>query len=47
MHSPMFEKIKAYYDNGYWTKKMVKNAVVKLKITENEYEEITGEPYAL
>lgn len=45
VHSKDFEKIKRYYDNGFWTKKMVKNAVVKGKITAEEYEEITGDPY--
>lgn len=41
-YSPKFEKIKFYYDNGIWTEKMVKNAVNKGLITEEEYEEITG-----
>ena len=45
VHSKDFEKINRYYDNGFWTKKMVKNAVVKGKITTEEYEEITGDPY--
>ena len=40
-----FEKIKYYYDNNYWTKEMVANAVVKDKITVNQYKEITGEDY--
>lgn len=44
-HSKDFEKIKKYYDDGFWTKKMVKNAVIKGKITAEEYEEITGDPY--
>lgn len=44
-HSKDFEKIKKYYEDKFWTKKMVKNAVVKGKITPEEYEEITGEPY--
>lgn len=44
-HSKDFEKIKTYYENRFWTKKMVKNAVIKGKITEEEYEEITGDPY--
>jgi len=43
--SPKFEKVKYYYDNGLWTKEMVNNAVVKNWITEQEYEEIVGEPY--
>ncbi len=37
-----FEKIKKYYDAGLWTKKMVGNAVVKKKITAEQYKEITG-----
>ena len=44
-HSKYFEKIKKYYEDKFWTKKMVNNAVVKGKITPEEYEEITGEPY--
>lgn len=45
VHSKDFEKIKRYYDNRFWTKKMVKNVVIKGKITAEEYEEITGDPY--
>lgn len=45
-HSKDFEKIKKYYEDHFWTKKMVKNAVIKGKITAEEYEEIVGEPYA-
>lgn len=41
----MFTKIKKWYEDGLWTKAMVKNAVVKGKITPAEYEEIVGEPY--
>lgn len=41
----MFEKIKKWYESGMWTKKMVRNAVIKVKITEEEYTEITGEEY--
>lgn len=41
----MFEKIKKWYESGMWTKKMVRNAVIKGKITEEEYTEITGEAY--
>lgn len=44
MHSKMFEKIKAWYDSGAWSKQWVYNAVGK-KITAEEYEEITGEEY--
>lgn len=45
-HSPKFELVKFYYDNGLWKKKAVRNAVVKGWITAYEYEEITGEVYA-
>lgn len=41
----MFEKIKRWYEQGLWTKTMVHNAVVKGKITAEQYEEITGEPF--
>lgn len=41
----MFEKIKKWYDKGLWTDEMVRNAVVKGVITEEEYKEITGNEY--
>ena len=44
-HSPKYDKVKNYYDKGYWTIDMVRNAVVKGWITEEEFTEITGEPY--
>jgi hypothetical protein len=44
-----FEKIKGYYDATpqLWTKAMVWDAVncAKPKITQEQYTEITGEPY--
>lgn len=40
-----FDKVKKYYDSGAWNKTMVRNAVVKGKITAEEYQEITGEQY--
>lgn len=40
-----YEKVKNFYDNGLWTLKMVKNAVIKKWITEEEFKEITGEDY--
>ena len=43
--SPKFEKVKKYYDSGLWNKKMVSDSVVKYWITEDEYEQIVGEPY--
>ena len=43
--SPMYNKIKSYYEKGLWNLTMVRNAVVKGKITPEEFTEITGEPY--
>lgn len=40
-----YEKIKEYYDKGLWNKTMVRNAVVKGKITAEQYKSITGEDY--
>lgn len=45
-HSPKFEKVKRYYEDGRWKKSQVRDAVIKGWITAEEYEEITGEPYA-
>lgn len=44
-HSKHFEKVKYYYEEGFWNKRMVYNVVAKGWITPEEYEEITGEPY--
>ncbi len=41
----MFEKVKKYYEAGYWEKSRVRKAVEKGKLSEEEYEEITGEEY--
>ena len=41
-----FEMIKKNYDRGLWNKAMVKVAVVKAVITEDEYLTITGEVYS-
>lgn len=38
------KKLKDWYNNGLWTKKMVWNAVGR-KITEAQYKEVTGEEY--
>lgn len=43
--SKYFDKVKAYYENELWTIYRVKEAVKKGWITEEEYEEITGEAY--
>ena len=45
-HSEKFELVKGYYDAGIWSKKAVKNAVKKGKITKAEFEEITGVKYS-
>ena len=45
MTTTWFDRIKDFYDRGLWTKEMVRNAVVKGKITVEEYELITGEAY--
>ncbi len=44
--SKKYALVKKYYDKGLWSKAMVANAVVKEWITAEEYELITGEPYA-
>lgn len=36
----MFEKIKKWYKQGLWTEEMVRNAVVKGVISEDEATEI-------
>lgn len=43
--SPIAKRYQGFYKKGFWTKKMLKNMVGK-KITEREYEIITGETYA-
>ena len=44
-YSPKFERVKMWYDTTRWTKEMVANAVLKGRITADEYQEITGETY--
>ena len=39
----MKEKIKKWYEQGLWTAEMVRNAVIKGKLTEDEYRGIVGE----
>lgn len=41
----MFEKIKKWYDLGVWDDARVRQAVLKGKITEAQYTEITGKTY--
>lgn len=43
MKSKNYDKVKKYYDSGLWNLTMVKNAVKKKWITEEEYKEIVGE----
>ena len=39
------ERIKRFYNRGLWSKNAVAEAVEYGKITEDDYEEITGEGY--
>lgn len=39
----MKEKIKKWYEQGLWTAGIVRNSVIKGKLTEDEYKEIVGE----
>ena len=41
----MFKKIREYYNLGLWDEKKVRNAVVKGKITPDEFRIITGKVY--
>lgn len=44
----MFERINKWYNVlKIWTKDMVRDAVVKKAITEEEYAKITGETYSV
>lgn len=43
--SKKFNFVKSAYDRGTWNKAMVRNAVIKEWITEEEYALITGEDY--
>lgn len=45
MKSKKFDLVKRYYDDGLWSIKKVRNAVVKEWITAEEFFEITGEVY--
>ena len=45
-HSKHFEQVKGYYASHLWNEKRVRDAVVKGWITEEEFEEIVGKPYA-
>lgn len=41
----MYEKIKRWYKQNLWTKKMVRQAVKQGVITPEQYKEIVGEDY--
>lgn len=41
----MYEKIKAWYELGVWNEERVRNAVIKGKITAEQYTQITGKAY--
>jgi len=43
--SKYFELVKKHYDDGFWSKKKVRDAVKKEWITAEEYKLITGEDY--
>lgn len=40
-----FDKIKGYYDKGFWSIIMVRNMVVKNIITAVQFTQITGAVY--
>lgn len=42
--SANFEKVKTYYEQGFWDIHMVRNAVNRW-ITPDEYKQITGQDY--
>ena len=44
--SKNYNKVKEYYDKSLWTIDMLKNAVIKAWITEEEFKTITGQTYA-
>ncbi len=43
--SPKYNKVKKYYDSGFWNVEMVRNAVTKGWITKAEFEMIVNEPF--
>ena len=43
----MYEKIKRYYDLGLYTDEQIADFVRKGKLTPEQYESITGEPYVV
>lgn len=45
MHSKKYEMVKYYYDQALWSLSWVRRAVKCKYITEDEFEEITGQKY--
>ena len=43
--SKFAKRVRDYFDAGLWNDEMVRNAVLKGRITKDEYAEIVGEPY--
>ena len=43
--SKKYEKVKGYFDKGFWSQRQIGDAVKKGWITAEEYREITGEDY--
>lgn len=41
----MYEKIKRYYELGFWDERKVRNAVIQAVITKKQYKAITGKTY--
>jgi len=41
-----FEKVKIFYEKRLWSKKRVRDAVIKGWISGKQYKEITGEEYS-
>lgn len=46
MQSKKYKTVRSYYLNNLWSERQVRDAVVKNWITEEEFEEIVGKPYA-
>lgn len=44
-HSKNYQKVKRYYDMKMWEETRVRNAVKMGRITEAEFQEITGKKY--
>jgi uncharacterized XkdX family phage protein len=44
-YSKNYQKVKTFFNMNVWSEERVRNAVVKKWITEEEFKEITGNPY--